>query len=35
LLGGTPPAGLGERASAVVLVVLVVLFASLAVRRVR
>jgi hypothetical protein len=35
LLGGTPPAGLGERASAIALVLLVVLCASLAVRRTR
>jgi hypothetical protein len=35
LLGGAPPAALGERASAVALVLLVVLFAILAVRRTR
>jgi hypothetical protein len=35
LLGGTPPAAIGERASAVVLVLLVVLLATLAVRRTR
>jgi hypothetical protein len=35
LLGGAPPAGIGERGSAILLILLAVVFATLAVRRTR